>query len=184
MVSPETRRHYADEIRATAKIGSEALLDAFSTVPREDFVGPGPWKVLSRPAPGQMQPHVTDVSDPCELYRDVAVYLDSSKSLTNGNPSTLAPWLNALDLAEGKSVFHLGCGTGYYTAIIAEVVGPRGQVTAAEIDPALASQARQKPCPLSERSCVGGGWRRCGHWSARRDSHQRRSDSPYRALAR
>jgi protein-L-isoaspartate(D-aspartate) O-methyltransferase len=142
MVLPETRRRYAEEIRATAKIGSEALLNAFSTVPREDFVGPSPWKVLSRPAPGQMQPHVTDASDPRELYRDVAVFLDSSKSLTNGNPSTLAPWLDALDLAEGKSVFHLGCGTGYYTAIIAEVVGPRGQVTAAEIDPALASQAR------------------------------------------
>jgi protein-L-isoaspartate(D-aspartate) O-methyltransferase len=86
---------------------------------------------------------VTEVSDPCELYRDVAVYLDSSKSLTNGNPSTLAPWLNALNLSDGKSVFHLGCGTGYYTAIIAEVVGPRGQVTAAEVDPALAAQARK-----------------------------------------
>ena len=136
MVPPETRRRYADEIRATAKIGSEALLNAFSTVPREDFVGPGPWKVVSRPAPGRTQPHITDVSDPCELYRDVAVFL------TNENPSTLAPWLDALDLAEGKSVFHLGCGTGYYTAIIAEVVGPRGQVTAVEIVPALASQAR------------------------------------------
>jgi len=61
------------------------------------------------------------------LYQDVAVFLDSSKSLTNGNPSTLAPWLDALDLAEGKSVFHLGCGTGYYTAIIAEVVDHEGR---------------------------------------------------------
>src|SRR5207249_3571905 len=31
-----------------------------------------------------------------------------------------------------------------YTAIVAEVVGPDGQVTAAEIDPALASQARER----------------------------------------
>jgi protein-L-isoaspartate(D-aspartate) O-methyltransferase len=48
-----------------------------------------------------------------------------------------------LDLAKGKSVFHLGCGTGYYTAIIAEVVGPGGSVTATEIDPSLAAQARK-----------------------------------------
>jgi protein-L-isoaspartate(D-aspartate) O-methyltransferase len=143
MVPLETRKRYAEQIRTTAKISSEALLDAFASVPREDFVGQSPWKVLSRPAPGQMQPQVTDVSDPCELYKDVAVFLDSSRSLTNGNPSTLAPWLDALDLAEGKSVFHLGCGTGYYTAIIAEVVGPRGRVTAAEIDPALSLRARE-----------------------------------------
>jgi protein-L-isoaspartate(D-aspartate) O-methyltransferase len=143
MVPLETRKRYAEQIRTTAKISSEALLDAFASVPREDFAGQSPWKVLSRPAPGRMQPQVTDVSDPCELYKDVAVFLDSSRSLTNGNPSTLAPWLDALDLAEGKSVFHLGCGTGYYTAIIAEVVGPGGRVTAAEIDPALSLRARE-----------------------------------------
>jgi len=143
MVPPETRKRYADQIRTTAKVSSEVLLDAFARVSREDFVGQSPWRVLSQPAPGQMRPQVTDVSDPCELYQDIAVFLDSSKSLTNGNPSTLAPWLDALDLAEGKSVFHLGCGTGYYTAIIAEVVGPRGQVIAAEIDSALAARARE-----------------------------------------
>jgi len=143
MVPPETRKRFAEEIRTAVKINSEALLNAFASVAREDFVGQGPWSVLSRPTPGQRQPQVTDVTDPCELYRDVAVYLDSSKSLTNGNPSTLATWLDALNLSDGKSVFHLGCGTGYYTAIIAEVVGRRGQVTAAEVDPVLAAQARK-----------------------------------------
>ena len=143
MVPAETRKRYAEEVRTAAKIDSEALVNAFANVPREDFVSQGPWRVLSRPAPGERQSQVTDVSDPCELYRDVAVFLDPSKSLANGNPSTLATWLDALDLSDGKSVFHLGCGTGYYTAIIAEVVGPRGQVTAAEIDPVLAAQARK-----------------------------------------
>src|SRR5208283_1534307 len=63
--------------------------------------------------------------------------------LTNGNPGTLAPWLDCLNLSEGKSVFHLGCGTGYYTAVIAEAVKQAGQVTAFEIDPTLAAQARE-----------------------------------------
>src|SRR5581483_5456010 len=141
MVPSKIRKHYAEEIRTTAKIASEALVKAFAAVPREDFVGAGPWTLLSRPAPGQSQPQITDVTDPKDLYQDAAVFLDRSKGLTNGNPSTLAPWLDSLNLADGKSVFHLGCGTGYYTAIIAEIVGRSGFVTAAEIDPSLAAQA-------------------------------------------
>jgi protein-L-isoaspartate(D-aspartate) O-methyltransferase len=38
---------------------------------------------------------------------------------------------------------HLGCGTGYYTAIIAYVVGDGGRVMAIEIDPELAARARK-----------------------------------------
>ena len=142
MVSAETRQRYAEEVGKNAKLGSTALVQAFAKVPREEFVGNGPWKVLSRPAAGYSQPQVTEVTDPAELYRDVAVLLDPLRNLTNGNPGTLAPWLDGLNLSEGKSVFHLGCGTGYYTAVIAEAVGPAGQVTAFEIDPTLAAQAR------------------------------------------
>jgi protein-L-isoaspartate(D-aspartate) O-methyltransferase len=141
MVPTDIRQRYAEEIRANANVTSPALLKAFASVPREEFVVPGPWKVLSRRA-GQMQPQVDEVTDPAELYHDVAIVLDPSRSLTNGNPGTLAPWLEALNLSIGKSVFHLGCGTGYYTAIMAELVGPKGRVTAVEIDPTLAAQAR------------------------------------------
>jgi len=141
MVPTDIRQRYAEEIRANAKVTSPALLKAFASVPREEFVVPGPWKVLSR-TPGQMQPQVEEVTEPAELYHDVAIVLDPSRSLTNGNPGTVAPWLEALNLSIGKSVFHLGCGTGYYTAIMAELVGPKGRVTAVEIDPALAAQAR------------------------------------------
>ena len=142
MVPLEMRRRYAETIRSTATIGTQALLDAFAAVPREDFVGPAPWRILSKPAPGQTQPQMVDVTEPSDLYQDVAVFLDAKKMLTNGNPSTLAPWLDALNLAPGKRVFHLGCGTGYYTAVMAEVVGPKGRVTAVEVDPVLAQQAR------------------------------------------
>lgn len=142
MVSAEIRQQYAEEIGKNAKVRSTALLQAFAKVPREEFVGKGPWKVLSRPATGYSQPQVTEVTDPAELYRDVAVLLDPLRNLTNGNPGTLAPWLDVLNLSEGKSVFHLGCGTGYYTAVMAEAVGPAGRVIAFEIDPTLAAQAR------------------------------------------
>lgn len=143
MVAAETRQRYVDEIRANAGTTTEKLLAAFANVPREEFVGPAPWTTFARRAAGQMQPQIAQVTDPADLYRDIAVLLDPVRNLTNGNPGTLAPWLDALGLSEGNSVFHLGCGTGYYTAIMAEVVGPLGSVTAAEVDVALAGQARE-----------------------------------------
>ena len=35
MVPSETRKHYAEEIRATARIASEALINAFGAVPHK-----------------------------------------------------------------------------------------------------------------------------------------------------
>jgi protein-L-isoaspartate O-methyltransferase len=40
------RREFAEKIRATAGLRSETLVRAFGSVPREDFVGLGPWNVL------------------------------------------------------------------------------------------------------------------------------------------
>jgi protein-L-isoaspartate(D-aspartate) O-methyltransferase len=44
-------------------------------------------------------------------------------------------------------VLHLGCGTGYYTAILAELTGPEGKITAIEIDAGLAERARSALTP-------------------------------------
>jgi protein-L-isoaspartate(D-aspartate) O-methyltransferase len=46
---------------------------------------------------------------------------------------------------------HVGAGVGYYTAILAEIVGPTGRITAIEIDPDLAGGARHN---------LGKGWPR------------------------
>lgn len=37
---------------------------------------------------------------------------------------------------------HIGTGTGYYTAILAHIVGPSGRVTGIEYEPELAARAR------------------------------------------
>ena len=63
--------------------------------------------------------------------------------LNNGAPSLLAGWIDSLDLREGATVAHLGCATGYYSAILAEVVGSRGRVIAVELDPELHDRARR-----------------------------------------
>jgi len=66
MVASHIRQRYAEEIRTNTHLTSPDLLKAFATVPREEFVGTGPWKVLSRVL-GQMEPQVADVTNPAEL---------------------------------------------------------------------------------------------------------------------
>ena len=81
-------------------------------------------------------------ADPRAVYHDVLIALDEGRKINNGQPSLWAFLLDQLDIAAGEQVLHLGCGTGYYTAVLAELVGPRGKITAIEIDPDLAEKAR------------------------------------------
>jgi protein-L-isoaspartate(D-aspartate) O-methyltransferase len=53
-----------------------------------------------------------------------------------------AVWIDALGLTPGARVLHVGCGLGYYTAVMAHCVGPAGRVVAVDIDEALAASAR------------------------------------------
>ena len=119
--------------------GVAERLQALAEIPRERFVGPGPWTVAAGPQP----PQQTVDADPVHIYQDVSVALDATRNLYNGAPGTLIPWIDALDLREGDRVFHLGGGTGYYTAIMAEVVGRGGRVVMAEVDEVLGNKARE-----------------------------------------
>ena len=132
------RDAYADQLRRDAHLRSDALVRAFASVQREDYLGPGPWRVLEIGRGYQ----TTEDDDPRHLYRDVLVAIDESRLLNNGQPTGLAGWLDALDIASGDRALHIGAGVGYYTAIIAEVVGPKGRVTGVELDPDLAARAR------------------------------------------
>ena len=141
------RRFYADEIRFVANLDSTALVEAFARVPREKFIGPGPWQVGSAEvralaAAGMGRSSYVPVDDPRHLYHNVVVVIDAARDINNGQPSALALWINSLQLEAGNRVYHLGCGVGYYTAIIAEVVGPGGSIVATEIDSNLADRAR------------------------------------------
>lgn len=144
MVSPvlemtELRAGYARTVCAVTGIATPAVLRAFATVPRERYLPPGPWPVLRRD--GVYEP--TPDADPVHLYRDVTVGLDPERRLNNGQPSILAHLIDRLGAREGDRLVHVGCGTGYYTAILAELVGPSGRVTALEVEPELAEQARE-----------------------------------------
>ena len=136
----QARQSYATELGFTARVRSPAVVNAFATVPREQFVGPGPWRIKS---PMDLSEYWTaDNDDPSHVYHDVLIALDESRGINNGQPSLWAYLFDYLNLMPGEHVLHLGCGTGYYTAIIAELVASAGRVTAVEIDATLAERAR------------------------------------------
>src|SRR6478609_10216291 len=110
----DARRAYAEKLRFTARLRSAAVVAAFATVPRECFVGAGPWRVYS---PMGFRKYRTTDADPRALYQDVLVALDETRQINNGQPSLWAALFDNLDIAAGETVLHLGCGTGYYTAI-------------------------------------------------------------------
>jgi len=83
----------------------------------------------------------TDDADPKNLCHDVLVAIDETRRLNNGQPRLWASLYDQLGLGRGAYVIHVGAGAGYYTAILAEIVGATGRVTAIEIDPDLASKA-------------------------------------------
>jgi protein-L-isoaspartate(D-aspartate) O-methyltransferase len=139
------RRFYAEELRFTTHMTSTALHAAFATVSRERFVGPGPWRLKSN---WDLSVYWTSPdSDPRHVYHDVLIALDEKLGLNNGLPAFWAFLLDRLDVALGESVIHLGCGTGYCTAILAELVGPAGKVRALDIHPEMVARAREALAP-------------------------------------
>jgi len=131
------RRSFAEELCRANGISAPAILAAFSTVPRERFAGPSPWMI--QPSGEQS---FTESADLSNVYQDALIVLDAAKHLNNGQPSLWAIHLSLLDVHPCDHVLHLGCGAGYYSAILAELAGPSGRVVAVEIDPALADRAR------------------------------------------
>jgi protein-L-isoaspartate(D-aspartate) O-methyltransferase len=142
MTIEDCRRFYAEEVRIAAGLSGGPLIEAFARVPRDQFIGSPPWQIAS---PDMMSGGTSYISTENlqDLYHNVLIALDPKRHLNNGQPSALAHWIHALDLEAGSRIFHLGCGVGYYTAIMAEVVGASGNVVAAEIDPGLAARAQQ-----------------------------------------
>jgi len=132
----EYRRFYAEFIVKSSGLSDERLIDAFAAVPREDYVGAGPWPVHVG------SEYIQTISgDPSHLYQDILIGLATERKINNGQPSLHAGCLAAAAPALGESVVHVGAGTGYYTAILATLVGPKGRVVAFELEQDLAARA-------------------------------------------
>jgi protein-L-isoaspartate(D-aspartate) O-methyltransferase len=147
-ISLEDARHfYADELQFVTRMRSPDLKAAFASVPRESFVGPGPWRIKSPWELGEYW--TTPDADPRHVYHDVLIALDEQRRINNGQPSLWAYQFDKLAIRPGEEIIHLGCGTGYYTAIMAQLTGSTGKVLAIELQPELATRARAALLPWS-----------------------------------
>lgn len=133
------RRDYAKAIRSRARISSPRIVRAFAAVPRERFLGEGPWRIRSI----SRQYSSTIDANPIHLYQDVLVAIDEARELDNGLPSLWARLFDLLDIKRTDRVVQIGCGSGYYTAILSEVVGAKGKVVAIDCEEALIELARR-----------------------------------------
>jgi len=131
------RRAFGRQMAAVFGIDDAAIAAAFAAVPREAFLGRPPWTAGS--AAGS---HVMPGTAPVVLYQDIVVALDPGRGVNNGSPSLHAKLLDALGPKPGEHIVHIGAGGGYYSAILAELVGPLGRVTAIEFDAGLAARAK------------------------------------------
>jgi protein-L-isoaspartate(D-aspartate) O-methyltransferase len=84
----------------------------------------------------------TPDADPARLYRDVLIAIDAARGINIGEPALHALCLDALALRTGETVVHVGAGVGYYTAMLARLVGPTGRVFGYEINRDIADRAR------------------------------------------
>jgi protein-L-isoaspartate(D-aspartate) O-methyltransferase len=117
----DARRMMVDGQLRTNEVTDSRLLEAFGTLPREQFVPP-------------------------ELAQ--LAYLDRDLALSDGTPErparcmlkpmTLARMIHALDLDPQDRVLDVACGMGYSAAVLARIAG---HVVALEDDPELAAQA-------------------------------------------
>jgi protein-L-isoaspartate(D-aspartate) O-methyltransferase len=61
---------------------------------------------------------------------------------SSSQPAIMAIMLEQLAPGPGHRVLEIGAGTGYNAALLAEIVGPRGQVTAVDLDADTVARAR------------------------------------------
>jgi protein-L-isoaspartate(D-aspartate) O-methyltransferase len=146
------RAAYAKQILAAARVYDARLETALSETRREDFLGPGPWPILR----SFMEYVLTPDTDPVYLYTDDLVGILPERRINNGQPSLHAHLIHRALPANGERVVHIGTGTGYYTAILAHLVGPAGHVTGIEYESELAVLAKANLASYANIEIVEG----------------------------
>lgn len=147
----EVRAFHA-RLMAVASGGDDHRLEhVFESVPREAFLGVGPWKIRVNERYVE-----TPSADPVFIYQNVLVALDAAKGINNGEPFLHARWIGAVAPKSGETIVHIGAGAGYYTALLSMLALPNGRVHAFEIEPALARRASDNLAPFEGVSVVQG----------------------------
>lgn len=115
------RRGALPKVAAQVGVASDhRVLESIAVVPRERFV---------------------PLDEVAASVRDQAIALDASGLATVSAMHAYARSFELLDVGPGDRVLDLGAGSGYGTALLADLVGAQGRVVGVEIDPALVANA-------------------------------------------
>src|SRR3989338_9901988 len=101
-------------LKITRALRSSRSEDAFRAVPRANFV------------PQELRD---------QAYEDYPLPIGFGATISQ--PTTVAFMLEKLDVRLGQKVLDIGSGSGWTTALLAHLVGPKGRVTGLEIVPEL-----------------------------------------------
>jgi protein-L-isoaspartate(D-aspartate) O-methyltransferase len=143
------RRAYAMQVLSAVGVVNPRLEAAFATVPREAFLGVGPWQIFR----WGVAYRATPSADPVYLYTDDVVGIWPEKKINNGQPSLHAHLINQAAPAAGEHVVHIGTGAGYFTAILSKLAG---RVTGIEFEPTLAKRSRENLAGYSNVTIIEG----------------------------
>lgn len=147
------RARYAAAIAKRERISSQRLLEALAAVPREAFLARGPWRIKSEAARAY---RLTPDADPVHLYDNVLVAIDARRRLDTGLPSLWAHFIDVLAIRPKHRVVQIGCGLGYFSAVLSHIVGPKGSVRAIECDARLAARAAASLRPYGNVTVIHG----------------------------
>jgi protein-L-isoaspartate(D-aspartate) O-methyltransferase len=140
------RRRLVDRLAADGAVETDAVRQAFLDVPRELFVA-----------------EFAQREGLEAVYRDDAIPTKWGEGRfplnSSSQPTIMARMLERLALAPGLRVLEVGAGTGYNAALLSRIVGPAGNVTTIDVDPALARGARAalRAAGCRARVVVGDG---------------------------
>src|SRR5665213_1463056 len=145
------RRAYAEELRIAGPVrNNPKVIEAFATVRRENFLPPGPWSIH-----GIVSWRTPD-ANPGWVSHNVLSSIDERKGINNGSPSLWAYLFDHLNLKPGERVLQVGTGTGYYAAILAELVGRTGHIRAIEYEKRRSGIARENLKHLPQVELIHG----------------------------
>lgn len=94
----------------SGNLRTDSIIEAFSAIQRIEFI-----------------------SEDLVEYGDVDIPLPIGHGQTISQPSTVAIMLELLAVKEGDNVLDVGSGSGWTTALLANIVGQKGRVTSLEI---------------------------------------------------
>jgi protein-L-isoaspartate(D-aspartate) O-methyltransferase len=124
-MTTDLHQRLVEDLAGKGLLDNPRLRAAFQAIPREHFL---PGVELER------------------VYHDDAVTTQTGPggmtTSSSSQPSIMALMLAQLDPQPGDRVLEIGAGTGYNAALLAHLVGPGGQVTTIDLDPAITQAAQ------------------------------------------